>query len=73
MATNAGDFWLKAAIQVGPFAGGAPSDQQVAELLAKQPWAGWIGNGEIPFQWETVDRPERASLALVHARVVTGC
>ena len=40
MATNAGDFWLKAAIQVGPFAGGAPSDQQVAELLAKQPWGG---------------------------------
>ena len=60
---SSGDYWLKAAVPVGPFKGGPPSDQQVAELLAKQPWAGWTSAGEVSFNWEIIDRPEGASLS----------
>ncbi|KAL8281162.1 hypothetical protein RQP46_006520 [Phenoliferia psychrophenolica] len=58
-----GDFWLKAATQVGPFSGAAPSDQQVADLLARQPCSGWTAAGETPFMWELIDRPEPGTAA----------
>ncbi|KAK4702566.1 hypothetical protein P7C70_g3662, partial [Phenoliferia sp. Uapishka_3] len=64
-AQQNGDFWLRASIQIGPFPTGPPNDQQVAELLAKQPWNGWNSQaGELPFQYDTVDRPEPGSALL---------
>lgn len=61
---SAGDLWLKSSVAVGSFPGGPPPEQQIAEILVKQPWAGWLTNNEIAFQWETVDRPERTDTSL---------
>lgn len=56
MAAN--DLWLKSSLQVGPFPS-PPTNQQIAELLAKAPWTGFTGN-EQAFHWELIDRPEGA-------------
>lgn len=50
MATNAGDYWLRAGIALPPLSQ-PPSEEEIANLLAKYPIPA------TPFHWELVDRP----------------